>query len=279
MRKGYKYYPAENMPGFGVILQEPPADASEFSKDYETLDLKTSSDFKSYFSSEWIDELHKIYEKYLRKDVVTVGVGSGVGEHELLLSEKGYDVIASDILPELSRKTAGLFPGFRFMTLDIFKDDVLRTLENDCGLKAPEFDILVCGLDFYFDDAKASELFECLAHNVKKGSYLIFTLRYRDYFLAPAVEAYQYFEAFLLSALKRKKVICKKHGYRRTAGEIIKMADAAGFFCERKHIAMYACEWHRSKLGSKILRYIFKFTDKYIYPLFYSGIVFKFRKL
>lgn len=279
MKNGYKYFIAEDMDGFGVIEKDLEANIDEFIKDYDKIDFKTPAGFYNVFSSEWIAGLHQIYHNYVEKNVLTVGIGSGLGEQELFLSEKGYNMIASDVVEDLCNKTASVFPEFRALTLDIFKDDILRSIEKKFNISDPKFDVLLCGMDFYFDDIGALELFRRLADNMQSGSHLIFTLRYRDYPLAGVVEYYQYLEAFIVSFLKRKKVIYKHHGYRRTAGEIMKMAGSSGFVCEKKHLAMYGCEWYRSKLGAKILRHIFKFTDKYIYPFFYSAVVFKFRKL
>lgn len=279
MRIGYKYHIDDNLRGIGFVSSESEAVTGEFVMDYEALNFKTPSEFHAVFSSGWIEDLNKVYENYVEKSVLTIGVGSGLGEQELFLCEKGYNMIASDVVADLRYKTGKVFPGFRALTLDIFKDNIFKAIEKNYSISDPNFDVFLCGMGFYFDDAKTLELFRRLADNMQEGSHLIFTLRYRDYLLAALMEAYQYCEAYLLSMLKRKKAVCKHHGYRRTADEIMKTAESAGFVCEKRHLAMYGCEWTRSKLGAKILRHIFKITDKYVYPLFYSAVVFKFRKL
>ena len=131
MIEGYKYASDEKSHEWRTISID--SDSEEFGNTMGYFDISTTTpDFflENFCSHSNVQELHSIYERFLSKERLTVGIGSGYGEHELLLHLKGFPVIASDIIPGLAQKISILFPGFRGCTIDIFKDDVRDVLKK-----------------------------------------------------------------------------------------------------------------------------------------------------
>jgi hypothetical protein len=208
----------------------------------------------------FVGELHEVYQTFFKKDRLIIGIGSGLGEHELLFFLKGYKIISSDVIPDLSRKVSDLFPGFRGLTLDIFSDDIRTKLRTN-NIKETEYDILVCGMYFYFEEQTAQVLFDKLAANLSQGSNLVFTLRYPDSISRKFVEFWLYSEAVMNNKIRRQGIIQKHHGYRRSVNEIRSMAKKSGFILKEIKPAMFGCECIRSRILGKFYS-LFNKTDR-----------------
>lgn len=277
MRNGYKYYINESSKEWKVVPVD--HDIQEFSStmNYEKISDMTQNIFLDLFcSSKWVNDLHAIYEKFLLKDRLTVGIGSGYGEQELLLHLKGYRVIASDKVPDLSNQLSALFPGFKGMTIDIFKDDIVEKITTFEANNIEPFNMLVVGLDFYFNSNTTQSLFDKLSQNLSDDAFLIFTLRYPDSYVRRLIELMAYMEAKLYYTIKRHGIIQKHHGYRKTVNEIKGYAGNAGFEVISIEPTMFGCECSRSKIFGKV-QSLCMYIDK-IYPLFNCSYVFKMRK-
>jgi hypothetical protein len=219
MIKGYKYY--TNPKSMDWITVPVDNNIMEFGEtmEYNERRFTTQKEFLDELCSPYfVRELHEVYQTFFKKDRLIIGIVSGFGEHELLFFLKGYKIISSDVIPDLSRKVSDLFPGFRGLTLDIFSDDIRTKLRTN-NIKETEYDILVCGMDFYFEEQTAQVLFDKLAANLSQGSNLVFTLRYPDSISRKFVEFWLYSEAVMNNKIRRQGIIQKHHGYRRSVHE------------------------------------------------------------
>lgn len=182
----------------------------------------------------WVHELHEVLVELLERDRLVLGLGSGEGEHEVMLGLKGYDVIASDIVPGVLADAGRLFPEVQTMELDVFGPGVV-----DCE------DILVTGMDQYFDDPTLVELLGAVRARLPPGGRLIFTLRYRD---NPATEIIDRVGLPLVAAVQRRRGMSltrKAHGHRRSIAEVRALAEQAGFRVGRVRYAAFAMEFER----------------------------------
>jgi cyclopropane fatty-acyl-phospholipid synthase-like methyltransferase len=274
MKKGFKYY--YNLDSRETVELPVDADIESFSKTmrYEKQDWKIAQAMlDSIMSKHWIMELHEAVMPFLDKNRTLLGIGSGEGEHELLLHLKGYNVVASDIIPGLTEKTQSLFPEFQCCTFDVFKDDI-----DSLPICNTAFDILVTGLDFYFDDVKAKELFKRFYELIPDDGTLIFVLRYRQSIFTTIIDFLSFVEVYVQARKKKAGIFKKHHGYRRTKKDVLNLAKEAGFHAEKSVPAMLGYECGRVRFfNSHKLTRICAFTDRLI-PLFHSAIVFKFIK-
>lgn len=51
----------------------------------------------------WVRELHACYRRVLGGAGRILSIGSGLGEHDVLLHIAGYHITATDLIPDLSR--------------------------------------------------------------------------------------------------------------------------------------------------------------------------------
>lgn len=277
MINGYKY---SKNPVSGKWITVPiDHEVAEFAETmgYQDLAYLTRDQFlKKNCSHRWISELHHAYDKALSKEHLTIGIGSGYGEHELLLHLEGYPILASDIIPGLSSQLSTLFPEFQGLTIDIFTDDISEKLKETNKNLGADFDLLVSGLDSYFDSDTTQVLFNNLARNLDNGRILVFTLRYPDSVSRRMIEFCLYSEALVTHLLWGKGIIQKHHGYRKTVKEIIDYADKAGLRIITIEPVMLGCECSRNR----ILNYfqgLCILIDRLI-PLFNCAYVLKFEK-
>ena len=205
---------------------------------YEALRFEDSEAFLAHFCERWVLELHEELRSILARDRTVLGIGSGCGEHEVMLFREGYDVIASDVVDWTLSRTRQLFPGFRAMHLDIFNPP--------CELAFD--DVLVTGLDSYFDTAQARLIFTNARQLLHERGRLIFALRYHDNAATRAIDDVLLPAVAALHGLRLRLVgsplivVRKQHGYRRTRSEIVSLAESAGYRLGRVRFAGFGFE-------------------------------------
>ncbi len=145
--------------------------------EYQPGRFRDRQEFLRAHDQRWVHELHDVLKELLDPQRLTLGIGSGEGEHEVLLHEAGYRVIASDVVPGVLDDAARLFPGLETRLLDVFGDDVV-----ECD------DVLAGGIDFYFDDAEAADLFAAVRRRLIPGGRFVVVLRYRDNLATTAID-------------------------------------------------------------------------------------------
>lgn len=277
MIKGYKYFlNPVSREWFTVPIDHEVAEFAQTMDYHDIHDITQDEFLKRYCSEKWVSELHRAYERGLSKERLTIGIGSGYGEHELLLHLKGYPILASDIIPDLSNKLSTLFPEFRGLTIDIFTNDIHEIVKKVNNYSGMDFDLLVTGLDFYFDSNTTQVLFNKLAQNLAKGAFLVFTLRYPASTSRRIVEFFLYSEAQFNHWVRRKGIIQKHHGYRKSVKEIIAFADSAGFRVLSIEPVMLGCECSRNRILG-LFQGVCILIDGLI-PLFNCAYVLKFEK-
>ena len=229
-RVGYKYVPA------GTASADVDADVAEYAAtmDYRPGRFETREAFLRAHDQRWVRELHEALKELLDPNRVTLGIGSGEGEHEVLLHESGYRVIASDVVPGVLDDAARLFPGLPTRVLDVFGEDIV-----ECD------DVLATGVDFYFDDVQALELFRAVRRRLGRGGRFIVVLRYRDNVATSFIDRVGL--PLVAWAQRRRGVQLerKAHGHRRSTAEIHALAESAGFQVGRVRHAAFGMELER----------------------------------
>lgn len=135
-------------------------------------------------------------------------------------------------------------------------------------------DILITGMDSYFDDFKTEQIFKnCqrLLGDNNKGKRLIFVLRYNDNLVTKIIDELLLSMEAGLKNIKLKmsnggKVYSRKfHGYRRSRKEILKIAEKCGYKLGRVFYAGFGVELGRSTILQKIPFFIklAKKVDRY----------------
>jgi SAM-dependent methyltransferase len=226
-RAGYKYVAAVTGAAVHTEIDSAPAELAE--------GIGPPPDL----AQPWIRELHDVYRRFLDPETRTLGIGSGYGEHELLLWQAGYDIVASDVLDKPLQHTASSTPGFQWQIVDIFDEQDEQWTQ-----------ILVCGLDCYFDDEQTKLLFARLAALLAPGGRLVFTLRYRDTIATRIIDALSVAIAVarrLKWRAQRRNLMLrrKQHGYRRSEREIVEFAERVGLRVFDVEHAAYAMELSR----------------------------------
>jgi hypothetical protein len=280
MITGYKYY--LNPRSASDIVLTVDSNVKEFcdTMGYNNDDFKTADEFiEKLCRKDWVVLMHEQLLKYVDKKRMTLGLGSGFGEHEFLLHKKGYNVIASDIVPELNIKTNSIFTEFKVITLDILKDNVKTALQEHMRVKNIEkYDLLDTGLLSYYNNQQALLIFKKFYDNLPAGCNLIFISRYRDYIGASILEKLLYFEGRLKSFIKKEGLIIKQHGYRRTDNEIIEMAQKVGFEFVNSSPVLSGYEVLRSSVLSKLKIYNALKIISSVRPFLNTASIFKFIK-
>jgi len=194
----------------------------------------SADEFLAAHDERWVREQHEAYSELLDRGRTVLGVGSGEGEHEVLLMRAGFDMVASDVVPGSLDAAQSLFPGLR-----VTEFDVLAPTAVACD------DVLVSGIDFYFGDDDVVRMLEGLRALVEPDGRIVFTLRYRanaatwliDRVILPVVAA------------RRRRggetLVRKHHGYRRSPRDIRRLAQRAGLRVGRVRHAGFGMELAR----------------------------------
>lgn len=209
-------------------------DAYAATMDYRPGRFRDRQEFLRAHDQRWVRELHEVLKDLLDPQRLTLGIGSGEGEHEVLLHEAGYRVIASDVVPGVLDDAARLFPGLETRLLDVFGDDVV-----ECD------DVLAGGIDFYFDDAEAADLFAAVRRRLIPGGRFVVVLRYRDNLATTAIDRVGLPALAWAQRRRGAHLERKAHGYRRSVGELRKLAKSGGFSVGRVRHAAFGMELER----------------------------------
>ena len=238
MRVGHKYV-ADDRAGI-----DRDADQYAATMGYRPGRHASPEDFLAAHDQRWVHELHDALADLLDPQRTVLCIGSGEGEHEVLLHLDGYDVIATDVVPGVLDDAARLFPGLKTMTLDAFGDEPV-TCE----------DVLATGMEFYFDDAELGRLLRAVRARLEPGGRFILVQRYRD---TPATWVVDRVALPLVAAVRRRRGIQqrrKAHGYRRSVRDIAALAGLAGFRLGRVEYAAFGMEVERvSPVPEPIIR-------------------------
>ncbi len=210
--------------------------------------FRDQEEFLQAFRSDWFIELNQVLREILSPDRSILSLGSGLGEHEVPFFLDGYDITASDVVDWAFCETVSSFPGFRAIHFDVFNPDLDTQYD----------DVLITGLDFYFESEQAQLIFENTRKLLKRNGRLIFTLRYHDNLATWFIDVV--FLPFLARLRNEKwrlqggdlELRKKHHGYRRSRSEIIAMANAAGYQLGRVRHAGFGVELTRIGLHSKV---------------------------
>ena len=280
MRKGYRYITVRKDEKFSNSIDSCIDDFSE-GMGYQRLVDKfvDREDFISgFFSYRPNREFNAALRQLLSKDRAIFGVGSGFGEHEILFHLDGFRITASDIVEFPLKVTSGIFPDFKVRFFDIFGS----SLPEACD------DLLITGLDSYFDDTKVKQLFNNTVVILRKlagqkQKRLIFVLRYQDnpftWFIDRLLLPFEAALKNLCFKLIRANKICRKkhHGNRRSIREISFFAANSGYKLNRLMFAGFGAELHRSSMLNRfpLLQKIISFCDKFL-KVFNSIIIFEF---
>ena len=228
MRVGHKYV-ADDRAGI-----DHDADQYAATMGYAPRRFASRQAFLEAHDARWVRELHAALTDVLSPDRPILSLGSGEGEHEVLLHEAGYDVIASDVVPGVLDEAARLFPRLRTLTLDAFDPWPVTCT-----------DVLATGMEFYFDDARLLDLLETVHERIGPAGHFVLVLRYRD---NPATEIIDRVGLPLVAAVQRRRgahLTRKAHGYRRSVGDVRALAAQAGFRVGRVRHAAFAMEFER----------------------------------
>jgi hypothetical protein len=252
MRIGYKYHVVRDGAPVRTTIAATPEEHS-VENQYGQLDcFRTQGEFlKSDLFSSWMLEAHECYKTALKDAGRILSIGSGIGEHDVLLHLAGYDIVSTDLIPGVSRNTQSLFPDMEFGVLDILDRSSIDGFRCDS--------VLITGLDFTLDDSEAGRMIENVAHLLKRSTHrhrkMILTLRYRDNILTKGIDWIVLPLEARLRLWKRGRghtVVKKAHGYRRSCAEALELAFQHGFRLRQVYYAGAGMELTRSVLVGRI---------------------------
>jgi len=185
---------------------------------------------------------------------------------------EGFDIMTSDVV-DSGAPSRRLFPALRFRTFDILKPDPIGAFD----------DVLITGLDFYFADDDFSRLFANTQALLRPGGRLLFTLRYRDNAATwlidrigiPASCAMRRMASVL--GVSRRHWVMKRHGYRRSMREVVRMAARHSFRLGRVRHAGFGVELTRVYIDrlAPPLYALIRAIDRRLH-VFNNAIVFEF---
>lgn len=205
----------------------------------------------SRYFARWVREAHEVYEAILRDAGRILSIGSGVGEHDVLLHLSGIDVISTDLLPGVSSPTQLLFPEMRFGTLDALDENAYGFFDFDS--------ILVTGLDYALDEQTLHRFFDICRRSLSRSSTaaprLVFTIRYRDNLLTRLIDDIVLpLEAHIRCRVTGSKyrVVRKQHGYRRSIRQVLRIAHEHGFAARSIRYAGFGVEYERSAIFRRL---------------------------
>lgn len=248
MRIGHEYLVVEA----GAVVRATIArDSDQHREDCYPTSLSQSSSRDEFLASAlfapWVHELHACHRRLMVDAGSILSIGSGYGEHDVLLHMAGYDVTSTDLLPDLQREAQRWFPGLPFRALNVLDPEAVDEFEADCAI--------VTGLDYALDDVQLRTLFDNIAVLLRRSNHarksLVFTLRFRDNTLTRVIDEVllpteSWFRRWRRGA--GHKIVKRAKGHRRTAAEIVKMAHASGFFHRATCYAGFGIEFGRSAL-------------------------------
>lgn len=242
MRIGRKCVRADTVGRSGID-----ASADEFAETmgYSSRRYASQAEFLRFHSGVTTVELNGVLRELLDRSRSILSIGSGEGEHELPFALEGYNILATDIVDSASQTTR-LFPALRFQVLDAF------TLPGGSRWE----DLLVTGIDCYFDDERFDQLLGRFRETLSPGGRLIFVLRYRDNLATRIIDAGQPVLCWVACVLGKLRLTSKRwqmkqHGYRRSESEIIAAAKRHGFRLGRLRHAGFGVEltrWYVDRL-------------------------------
>ena len=132
----------------------------------------------------WVRELHDCYRRALGDAGRILSIGSGLGEHDVLLHMAGYRITATDLISDLGRTAQQWFPDLPYAALNALNPDELSHMQADC--------VLASGLDYALDNAQLDALFANVATVLARSTHaqrrFVFTVRYRDNALTRVVD-------------------------------------------------------------------------------------------
>jgi len=203
--------------------------------------------FRTYLLDRDLETI-KVLEGLLDKKRRILSIGSGRAQHEVVLGENGYDIVASDVLMGQLESTKKLFPSLKITQLDIFDPP-----------KVSYEDVLSIGdLLFYFDDDKAALILKNIAGLLEdRGGRFIYCHSFNDNLLTWTIDNIICpVEAMIVNKRKRGGMVCsrKRHGYRRGRKEIIALAKNCGFKPGRVRYGGFGVELRRSFQVDKLFR-------------------------
>lgn len=197
---------------------------------------------------QWVLEVHEVLRDWLPRGASILSIGSGLGEHEVLLYRAGYDVTASDFVEGAGREAVRLFPGFRAIRLDILRPEMEQKYDR----------VTVLGLDQYYDDDALAHILRNIRGLLKERGRVVFALRHHDnvctrlldYVLCPVVATLQ--NVKYRAEGRAERWARKIHGYARTPTEVARVARESGFSVGRVGHAGFAVEWTRLGLDAHL---------------------------
>jgi len=190
--------------------------------------------------------------QHIEKDQEILSIASGRAANELMLLERGFNVICSDLeLPESYPLAKQLFPQMEQWELDIL-----------AGPSKKQFDVVLClGLIYLFDDEELDRFFANVYSSLKDGGYLILdSAGAPDNQLAHLLnEYYLRFEVkgirqFMNRKHSRRHIIVNKHhGYRRSDREIVQAAEHCGLTLKAQENYDFSREFERSRVVGRMI--------------------------
>lgn len=225
-----------------TTIQATPQDFLESTR-CRQLRFASQDDFLNRCCQEqWIQEMSAVLRAWLCRDRTIFSIGSGLGEHEILLFRHGYDIIASDFVEGSCEEAVRLFKGFRAVTFDIL---------NPVHARQYDAVLLLAGMDQYFDDNALVRIFDNARGLIKRGGRLIFAQRHHDtictrlldFVLCPLLTGTLNFKYALEG--RPERWVRQVHAYARSRREIVALAQQAGYQSHRIGFAGFGVEWTR----------------------------------
>lgn len=191
---------------------------------------------------DWIREMNDVLKTWLPHNGTILSIGSGLGEHELLLFRMGFNVTASDFVKGSCDEAMRLFPGFRAIWFDIL---------NPGDRNQYDTVLMLGGMDQYFDDTQLERILQNTKRLLKPRGRLVFAIRHHDnlctrvidYVFGPLVAKTQNLKYRLQGRTDRWRK--KLHAYARSRKEVIRIAERVGFRLARIGYAGFGVEWTR----------------------------------
>jgi SAM-dependent methyltransferase len=246
MRRAHKYL---SVPAGSATVGGIPTSAEEFANSIGYRHL-SGDELLASARLPWVTELHETLTELLSSDRTVLSLGSGQGEHELLLFLDGYDVTASDLIPGALEDARLAFPGFKTRVLDAL-DPPTDELYDD---------VLATGLDYALNEAQLQELLAGTRRLLRPGGRFILVLRFHDNLVSRILDDVLVPIVGLLSGLvhwlRRDGLVTvrREHGYRRTRDEIHRHAEAAGYEVASVCYSCFALELARIPTPKLLLR-------------------------
>lgn len=195
----------------------------------------------------WVRELHDCYRRALGDAGRILSIGSGLGEHDVLLHMAGYRITATDLISDLGRTAQQWFPDLPYAALNALNPDELSHMQADC--------VLASGLDYALDNAQLDALFANVATVLARSTHaqrrFVFTVRYRDNALTRVVDN-------VLLPLEGRirlwrsgpghRIVRRAHGYRRKPAEVVSIAGRHNFEHRATLYAGAGVEFDRSRI-------------------------------